>query len=251
MSFRIKLGSQSILVPVEGHLTLGRHPECWLQLSADLVSRVHAELGIVEGRLTIEDRGSRNGTYVNGDKIVGRVELRHGDELRIGREVIIVSVSAAEDSVPSFDELISQTMGMGDDAGFASLIGELVGKSLQLGKVKDAERYLRSMLVQIRAGSFEESDRVTREFVKGALGVAEQANEFSWMDRVLHLYAEKSWTMNASFLRDVERVAALQANVPVGGIEAYETMLRSKARREPGEDLNEMIARVASLRDAH
>ncbi len=251
MPFRIKLGAQSILVPVQENLTLGRHPDCWLQLSADLVSRVHAELGVVDDRLLVTDRGSRNGTYVNGERIEGQLELRHGDELRIGREKIVVSVLSPEDSVASFEELISQTMGMGDDAGFASLVGQLVGKSLKLGKVKDAERYLRSMLVQIRAGTFHESDGVIREFVRGALGVAEQANEFGWMDRVLHLYAEKGWIMNSALLDDVERVAALQANVPVGGIEAYETMLRSRLRRSPSDDLHAMIARVATLRDAH
>ncbi len=251
MAFRIKLGTQSILVPVEESLTLGRHPDCWLQLSADLVSRVHAELVIIDGRLTVQDRGSRNGTFVNGQKIQGRVELRDGDELRIGRENITVSSSLAEDSMASFEDLISQTMGMGDDAGFASLVGQLVGKSLQLGKIKDAERYLRSMLVQIRSGAFHESDGAIREFVKGALAVAEEANEFSWMDRVLHLYADKSWVMKSSLLENVERVAALQANVPVGGLEAYESMLRRRAREEPSEELQATIARVASLRDAH
>lgn len=251
VAFRIKLGTQSISVPIEDGLTLGRHPDCWLQLSADLVSRVHAEIGIVEGRLTVQDRGSRNGTFVNGQKIEGRVELRDGDELRIGRENITVSSSSPEDSMASLEELISQTMGMGDDAGFASLVGQLVGKSLQLGKIRDAERYLRSMLVQIRSGAFHESDGAIREFVKGALAVAQEANEFAWMDRVLHLYADKSWIMKSSLLEDVERVAALQANVPVGGLEAYESMLRRRAREDPSADLQATISRVASLRDAH
>lgn len=239
------------MVPLEGSLTLGRHPDCWLQISADLVSRVHAELSMIGECLMVKDRGSRNGTYVNGEKISGQVELRPGDELRIGRETIHVARTSEEDSVPSFDDLISQTMGMGDNAGFASLVGQLVDKSLKLGKIKEAERYLRSMNTQIRAGTFTEGDPTILEFVRGAVGIAEHASDFAWMDRVLLLFAEKGWVLTASMLTDVERMAAVQANLPLGGLEAYETMLRGRVRREPSPELQTMVSRVAALRDAH
>jgi pSer/pThr/pTyr-binding forkhead associated (FHA) protein len=53
------------------------------------VSRLHAELECLGGEWTIVDDGlSRNGTYVNGQRISGRTRLRDGDVVRVGRTVI-------------------------------------------------------------------------------------------------------------------------------------------------------------------
>lgn len=49
------------------------------------VSRSHAELRPCDGRWRLADLGSRNGTYVNGRRIVGPVDIGPGDELRLGR----------------------------------------------------------------------------------------------------------------------------------------------------------------------
>ena len=107
------------------------------------------------------------------------------------------------------------------------------------------------MNTQIRAGTFTEGDSTILEFVRGAVGIAEHASDFAWMDRVLLLFAEKGWVLTASMLTDVERMAAVQANLPLGGLEAYETMLRGRVRREPSPELQTMVSRVAALRDAH
>ena len=67
-------------------MTVGRSEQCDLALPWDgQVSRVHAELVNVGGDWALEDGGlSRNGSYVNGDRLEGRRELRHDDELRFG-----------------------------------------------------------------------------------------------------------------------------------------------------------------------
>src|SRR5262249_13158174 len=65
---------------------LGRHAECDIAdiFAADTgVSRFHAVLELVGGRYLIEDKGSRNGTYVNGHRLTGRTPLRNGDRLGI------------------------------------------------------------------------------------------------------------------------------------------------------------------------
>jgi pSer/pThr/pTyr-binding forkhead associated (FHA) protein len=50
------------------------------------VSRLHAELEAIAGEWTIIDDGlSKNGTFVNGVRVSGRVRLRDGDVLRVGR----------------------------------------------------------------------------------------------------------------------------------------------------------------------
>ncbi len=49
-----------------------------------MVSRRHCLITIGEGRATIRDLGSRNGTIVNNEKISGEHELRTGDKIKIG-----------------------------------------------------------------------------------------------------------------------------------------------------------------------
>ena len=74
---------QEIAVPGPEFL-VGRAPECKLRPNSDMVSRRHCMISIVEGRATIRDLGSRNGTIVNGEKIKGEHELRTGDKIKIG-----------------------------------------------------------------------------------------------------------------------------------------------------------------------
>jgi len=86
--FRAGDGEQHI-VPLpseERSLTIGRAPETDVCLGWDLeVSRVHAELERVGPDWTVADDGlSRNGTFVNGERVTGRSRLRGGDLLRLG-----------------------------------------------------------------------------------------------------------------------------------------------------------------------
>jgi pSer/pThr/pTyr-binding forkhead associated (FHA) protein len=60
-----------------------------------MVSRRHAFLGRGEGRWWLEDRGSRNGTYVNGRRLTGATEVRPGDEIALG-DIRFVLVAPAE-----------------------------------------------------------------------------------------------------------------------------------------------------------
>lgn len=63
---------------------IGRHPECHIVLELNSVSRQHAQI-IHEGdRYCVEDMGSRNGTFVNGKKVKGRLALKQHDRIKIG-----------------------------------------------------------------------------------------------------------------------------------------------------------------------
>jgi pSer/pThr/pTyr-binding forkhead associated (FHA) protein len=66
------------------------------------VSRLHAELECIAGEWTVSDDGlSRNGTYVNGQRVSGRHRLRDGDVIRVGQTSIAYKRPAAEDSQPT------------------------------------------------------------------------------------------------------------------------------------------------------
>jgi S1-C subfamily serine protease len=65
--------------------TLGREGSSNLVLRDPKASRRHASVReLPDGRAELTDLGSRNGTFVNGQQVVGSVVLRGGEELRIG-----------------------------------------------------------------------------------------------------------------------------------------------------------------------
>jgi hypothetical protein len=66
---------------------IGRSSDLDMVLVEDMVSRKHAKISSAEGQITIQDLGSTNGTFVNGEKIK-RVRLREGDRILIGTSII-------------------------------------------------------------------------------------------------------------------------------------------------------------------
>jgi hypothetical protein len=86
-------GAQRIvpLAVATRRLTLGRRATNDVPLTWDShVSRVHAELERVGQDWTMIDEGlSRNGSYVNGARVVGRRRLSDGDSIRVGETVLV------------------------------------------------------------------------------------------------------------------------------------------------------------------
>ncbi len=93
---------------------LGRHPSAAVVIDNPGVSREHARLFKRGEAVLLADLNSSNGTYLNGKK-VSRAELKAGDEIRLGRAVLIVEKCGTEkpagpeifyiDSVDVFDSV--------------------------------------------------------------------------------------------------------------------------------------------------
>lgn len=63
---------------------IGRAEDCHLRPHSEQVSRQHCQIIQEGGRVWVEDSGSRNGTWVNGQRIGERKELKNGDRLLVG-----------------------------------------------------------------------------------------------------------------------------------------------------------------------
>jgi pSer/pThr/pTyr-binding forkhead associated (FHA) protein len=74
-------------------LTVGRAADADLALADELVSRRHARASLDDAGAVVEDLGSRNGTYVNGNQIHGPTRLVPGDQLQLG--VTLVELRSA------------------------------------------------------------------------------------------------------------------------------------------------------------
>lgn len=69
---------------------IGRHSD-HIQLADDGASRQHAELKLTDGAWLLVDLNSSNGTFVNGQRIVGPTRLQHGDQIKIGSTLMVFS----------------------------------------------------------------------------------------------------------------------------------------------------------------
>jgi pSer/pThr/pTyr-binding forkhead associated (FHA) protein len=83
-------------------VSIGRHADNDIILADPQVSRHHAEIVMQGGRWVISDLGSANGSYVDGQRIVGPQVLNHGDLVRVGQtqfQVEIAGAIAAQDTL--------------------------------------------------------------------------------------------------------------------------------------------------------
>lgn len=76
--------NEGTFIPLDGDkFVLGRNPDCGIVIPITSVSREHAEILRINNRYYIEDKQSRNGTFVNNQAISGRTLLKHNDKIRI------------------------------------------------------------------------------------------------------------------------------------------------------------------------
>src|SRR5262249_4589027 len=78
------IGRRIILEDEE--ITIGRSESANIQVDQDSVSRQHARLVTIGGRIVLHDLGSTNGTFVNDD-LIEQSELKDGDLVRIGQTI--------------------------------------------------------------------------------------------------------------------------------------------------------------------
>ncbi|MBV9715633.1 MAG: DHA2 family efflux MFS transporter permease subunit [Solirubrobacterales bacterium] len=95
-----------------GSATVGREPECDLQVLDSEVSRRHAKVTIRDGIAVIDDLHSANGTYVNGERILGPRQLSPADRIQIGEATIALTTPVFEGSPPHV--LPPQPTGIGE-----------------------------------------------------------------------------------------------------------------------------------------
>jgi pSer/pThr/pTyr-binding forkhead associated (FHA) protein len=80
-------------LPAEREIVIGRGGELDIVLVEDMVSRKHAKITTQQGKIVIQDLGSTNGTFVNGEKIK-RARLKEGDRILIGTSILKLIAAA-------------------------------------------------------------------------------------------------------------------------------------------------------------
>lgn len=87
-----------LVFPLEaGQLTIGRDPGNAIVIADAEVSRKHARLTLQKDGYLLEDLGSTNGTFVNGQRLSGPYKLQNGDLIALGEQVVLAYESTVPD----------------------------------------------------------------------------------------------------------------------------------------------------------
>lgn len=88
-----------VTFPLEGdQLTIGRDSTNGVAINDAEISRKHARLMFQGGKYVLEDLGSTNGTFVNGQRLAGPVVLKPGDVVSLGEQIVLMYDAIAGDA---------------------------------------------------------------------------------------------------------------------------------------------------------
>ena len=75
-------------------ILIGRSEQCDIFLPSEKVSRKHADIEFIEGKLYLKDLGSTNGTYLNGEKLrKGSLKsIKNGDKIGLGNYLFKIEI---------------------------------------------------------------------------------------------------------------------------------------------------------------
>lgn len=92
-----KLAGKSVRV-TGSKFFIGRGEDCNLRPASDLVSRHHCVIIVDGDYVAVRDLGSKNGTFVNGQRVRTEYALKDGDHLLVGVLEFIVKIGAAAEA---------------------------------------------------------------------------------------------------------------------------------------------------------
>jgi adenylate cyclase len=119
----------------EGTTHVGRADENDIVLSGDLVSRKHAHFHVTGNALVFEDLGSRNGSRLNAEKVVGTAPMKPGDVVAVGENSLVVrqpstAETAATEMVDAAGGGAVRRFGRGIDVSHAVLMARDIQDSI-------------------------------------------------------------------------------------------------------------------------
>lgn len=233
-----------------GTLVLGRGVGAHLVLDDALVSRKHAQIEVSGDVALVEDLGSVNGVFVNGERIESPTPLRDGDRIMIGQQEILIFAVRAESLLPesptgriSADTLVgleqapvredsdSESTQQGDAL---QLLAGVADKVLALGRGEEAERilgaYLRNFLDQARKG-WTGSPAAAEVAASYAVKLAAATRKGAWVDYAIELFSILKRPLPGPVVDQLYNVLRQVSGVTLSLLRAYVATLRAAAPR--------------------
>lgn len=192
-----------------GTTVIGRSAACQIVLDDGLVSRRHAQIRVSDHNAVLEDFGSVNGVFVNGQRVSAQREVHDRDSIKMGKQELILraaTINLMEASMRFAETLhgnitMQRGRSLGDTAerapsgatnveGFA-VLGNVADKVLALGRGAEAERVLSGSLQAVlhssRSGASVDSEVADRA-ASYAVRLLAATNKPAWADYVFELF---------------------------------------------------------------
>src|SRR4051812_10413502 len=205
-AFALRFGTREIKLKSR-ITTAGRSTAADIPLVGALVSRRHATFSLTEFGVEVSDHGSRNGVFVNGERISRPHPLRAGDIITIGDDSLTLieqedpsvrRVETISDMHPVRPAPAPHPSSADDDVSIATrradafqLLSGVVDKALALGRGEEAEHLIGTHLVAALAdastGRGVPAD-IARTAARYALKLATATNKSNWLDFAVRLY---------------------------------------------------------------
>lgn len=246
IQYRLKLGAQELALH-EGETLIGRSEECTLCLDDERLSRVHAKILLRDGRVSIHDMGSRNGTFVNDKRLGDPQELFPGDRIRMGKTLMRFLVTGRRRRQQSSRTLGGVTMLDMGASSAATEESDVLHRVLQLGRLDEAEKILKARVANlVRAEPALRADHMlAQNVIRGMTSMAERTMDVRWLDRLFKLHATCNWLMSDEVQKRVEQLLRAIGRPSGEGLVAYLACWAERRDELRPEDL----AQIDRLKD--
>jgi hypothetical protein len=114
-----KHGKWQVVVPVKkSPFVIGQAADCSMRCYGKAISDYHCEIRVEGVEVFVRDLNSKNGTFINGEKLAGELRFFAGDQLHLGRLAfeLLVKFPARRRGADDFDEFVSQMLLEADEA---------------------------------------------------------------------------------------------------------------------------------------
>ncbi|HEX6269394.1 MAG TPA: FHA domain-containing protein [Anaerolineales bacterium] len=134
-------GSPNEFELTQPEIIIGRESGVDLVIPSPAVSRRHARLSREGDEYVLEDLGSSNGTFLNGERLVGQRALKSGDQIRLGQAITLTYQAPRSES--------AETVMRAPTPVPASILQTVVGEEPQLPRESSPPR----LIVTVAGGS--------------------------------------------------------------------------------------------------
>ena len=165
---------------------IGRGETAHLRPQSDLVSRAHCSVLVADGKVVLRDLGSRNGTFLNDERLEGEQQVTIGDRFRVGRlqfefQIDHAVAGSKKPKVEGVREAAARTAATAgedfDDESITDWLSQYVdseevartsGSETRQFMLDETERVLLEQLSEESKKAREEKDRIEKEETKAA-----------------------------------------------------------------------------------
>jgi len=106
-------------------IAIGRSRDAFIPLLDDKVSRSHCGIRLSDdGQFYVKDLNSRNGTYLNGERIEDSAPLKIGDKIRVGSTTFVFEQEKTAEAAEAAAAAVQGEMGAGK--GYSTILREIV-----------------------------------------------------------------------------------------------------------------------------